>query len=185
MIRLYDRGMRGLFPCVSCRRHVADEVCPFCGAAQPARAPHAPFAGALTRAAIFGAALAAPGCWTGAAPASTPPEVASSAPGAIEGVLTSSESGDPVANQRITLRSTGAPDRHATTDRDGRYRFDKVAPGNYVLVFLPPQTRGPSNMTTVQLGAGETQRVNWAALYRDPSNIPMPYGAPPARRRRV
>jgi hypothetical protein len=179
--------MADLYPCEGCRRHVADQAsCPFCGHSQPVRAPHPPFAGAFTRAAIFGAALAAPACWTGSTATTTTavPDV-STAPGTIEGLLTSSDSGEPLANHRITLRADKVPDRHATTDGAGRYRFAKVPPGNYVLVFLPPRPRGPSNMTTVQLGPGETQRVNWAAMYRDPSNIPMPYGAPPARRRIV
>ncbi|MBX3159507.1 MAG: carboxypeptidase regulatory-like domain-containing protein [Deltaproteobacteria bacterium] len=161
--------MTDLLPCPACRRHVVigagGAPCPFCGVAQPGRAPHAPFAGAFVRIAVFGAAaLGAPACWTNNPPV---PRAHESAPaegdGAIEGVLTSSSTGAPVAHHRVSLQATGQEVRHAVTDDEGRYRFAKLPPGDYVLTFAPPHHR-TANMTTVQVKQGETQRVSWAVL---------------------
>jgi hypothetical protein len=50
-----------LTPCTRCRRHVRDEVCPFCGA-HVVMKPQAIRLGRVSRAVVFGAALTATAC---------------------------------------------------------------------------------------------------------------------------
>lgn len=196
--------------CATCRRHFADEpACPFCGAAAPARVPRALPTARLSRAAAFaGAALA--GCWTSNPPppsapqsvtqttqtaetqtqqqtfADPPPRVANSR---IEGVVTDDATGIPRVNVIVSLarRQQQGAQGPATvrTDVNGRYVFEKLEAGDYVVTFRQPHPRAVPTQVTVKLGTDDTQTANATVAGFIPSNIPTPYGAPPARTRVV
>jgi 5-hydroxyisourate hydrolase-like protein (transthyretin family) len=205
---------RFLQPCPSCNRHVADEAaCPFCGAALPASAsPPATLPGRFSRAAVFAGATLA-GCWTGGdEPRTTPIEhhdhdaskqtdkhdkhdkreaevTGEHRPSRIEGTLTDTVSGQPAASIEIHLVNTATrAERTAFTTSDGRYTFDNVEPGSYTLTWgtnNPRQNRSVMH-TTVTEGARITLNLTIAfPRQNNNSNIPMPYGAPPARYRIV
>jgi len=184
-----------LTPCPACARHVREQTCPFCGADVPPPALRPRFVGPVTRAAIFSVAVA--GCWTGptAEPATTtttethteteaPPAVT----GAIDGTVTDSATGQPVAGASVRLDNKLV----TTTDYNGHYKFAGVAAGSHTIAV---STNGNRNHGG---GAYATAQIEVrAALARadiqlalpvptfDPNNIPKPYGAPPARRRLV
>jgi len=183
-------------PCPACSRHVRDATCPFCGAAVPAAA-RSVFAGPVTRAAVF-SALA--GCWTGSTPAEqqttvvdhhheeqTKPQPPAS--GTIEGTVIDSNSGVPVAYAQVTLVEKN---QVAQTDAQGHYKLEGVAPGTYTLRVTAaannPHQGGAVAQANVTLGdTGARADVQIAMpIYRyNPNQAPMPYGAPPARRRIV
>ena len=184
-------------PCPACSRHVRETTCPFCGAAVAAAAPRSVFAGAVTRAAVF-SALA--GCWTGNAPAEqtttvehktetheqTKPPAAS---GTIEGTVTDSSSGGPVSYAQVTLVETNAV---AQTDAQGNYKFEGVAPGKYTIRVQArannPRMGGAFAQASVVLGdtgARADVQVAMPVYHYNPNQAPMPYGAPPARKRVV
>ena len=187
-------------PCPACSRHVRDATCPFCGAAVPAAA-RSVFAGPATRAAVF-SALA--GCWTGNTPAeqtttvehktetheqqkSPPPPAAA---GTIEGTVTDSNSGAPLSYAQVTLVEAN---RVAQTDAQGHYTFDGVAPGTYTIRVLArsgnPRAGGAYAQASVVIGdtggARADVQVAVPVYHYNPHQAPMPYGAPPARRRIV
>lgn len=192
--------------CSSCRRHFAKEpVCPFCGAAAPTHVPREPSTARLSRAAAFaGAALA--GCWSNSpepqSPTQTthteetqttqqkfaepPPVVATSR---IEGVVTDGATGTPRANSivRLVRRAPGESPATmvASTDANGRYVFEKLAAGDYIVTFQLQTPRAAPIQVLVKLGIGDTQTANGTVAGFVPSNIPTPYGAPPARTRIV
>lgn len=185
-------------PCPACSRHVRDTTCPFCGAAVATAAPRSVFAGAVTRAALF-SALA--GCWTGNPPAEqtttvehktetheqTKPE--RPATGTIEGTVTDSNSGAPVSYAQVTIVETNAV---AQTDAQGNYKFVGVASGNYTIRV---QARGnnprqggafaQANVVLGDTGARADVSVAMPVYHYNPNQTPMPYGAPPARKRVV
>ena len=197
--------MSTLTPCPACARHVREQTCPFCGADVPAPAARPRFVGPVTRAAIFsvatGAALA--GCWTGPAaePATTtttptdttttetkPHDTQPAITGAIDGTVTDSASGQPVAGASVRLDNKLV----TTTDYNGHYKFAGVAAGSHTITVSTSGNRSHGG------GAYATAQIEVrAALARadiqlalpvptfDPNNIPKPYGAPPARRRFV
>ncbi len=194
--------------CSQCRRHFADEpACPFCGAAAPPRSPREFSTARLSRAAAFaGAALT--GCWANNPPphaptspvhesreqthteqqtfAEPPPPVAKSR---IEGVVTDSVTGAPRANVVVQLGSQNPPAPQSTatvsTDASGRYMFDNLEPGDYVVTFRQRNPRRAPQQVMVKLGSNDTQTANGTYTDYTPSNIPLPYGAPPARQRIV
>jgi hypothetical protein len=175
---------------------VRDTTCPFCGAAV-ASAARSVFVGPVTRAAIF-SALA--GCWTGSTPAEQTTTVdhhvepAKSKPattaGTIEGTVTDSNGGGaPIAYAQVTLVEAN---RVAQTDAQGHYKFDGVAPGKYTVRVQAasgnPRMGGGYAQASVALGdtgARADIEVAMPVYHYNPNQTPMPYGAPPARKRIV
>lgn len=186
--------MSPLTPCPSCARHVRERSCPFCGADVPSPAARPRFVGPVTRAAVFSAAAGAAvaGCWTGpvAEPATstTTTTETPAVTGGIGGMVTDAQNGQPIAGAQVRLDNKQA----TTTDASGRYAFSGVPAGSHKIEV---STRGNRNRTG---GAYATTTVDVHAAFAradiqldvaqpqfDPSNIPKPYGAPPARRRFV
>ena len=188
-------------PCPACSLHVRDATCPFCGAAVPAAA-RSVFAGPATRAAVF-SALA--GCWTGNTPAEqttnvehktetheqqkSPPPPATA--GTIEGTVMDTTSGGPVAFAQVEL-----VELHRTVDTDGQghYQFTDVTPGTYTVLVYAHGNNNPRGGTTVaqytatvtaDQGARVDAQVAVPVYHYNPHQAPMPYGAPPARKRVV
>jgi len=206
--------MLDLRPCPSCRRHVVVDAtaCPFCAAAlTPVDPPEVP-SGAFSRAAVFaGLALASPACWTGGTqpatttqttqtattqsdPGNPPPDAAGAPEGKkpdvtsarVEGIVTNSRTGQALVGYPVTIRPTKAAATQATaTDANGHYAFAKLPAGDYQLQFGQPMPRRPPTVVAVTLHVGEVKRHDQAIFIPEPSNIPMPYGAPPARERIV
>ena len=204
--------------CSQCRRHFAAEpACPFCGAVAPPPPTRAIVGGQLSRAAVF-ASLA--GCYTSnpppqygpppppppveeqqttqqqqqfatppgdPPPADPPPATGTSR---IRGLITNSQSGQPMAHVLVQMQSTSAPARvparNAQTDANGRYELVDLPAGTYVLKFGygHPRRGGPPQQT-VQLGDGEVKIVDFQIYTPPQTNLPTPYGAPPVRRRVV
>ncbi|MEO8704215.1 MAG: carboxypeptidase-like regulatory domain-containing protein [Kofleriaceae bacterium] len=189
-----------LHPCPSCRRHVAEieRVCPFCGAAVGAIAsPTSP--SKLTRAAIFAStALAAPACWSSkAAPTDTTHEHGSADrtqvtpvpdPDAGLGtIVVTVVDGNhaPVPGRQVRL--VGAEIPEIATDARGVATFPNVPPGSYQVESHDGHPRHSPTVITVAVKAGEVAASTltvYIAPY-NPNQTPMPYGAPPSRRRVV
>jgi len=201
--------MLDLHPCPSCHRHVVVDAtaCPFCAAAlEPAEPPEVPI-GAFSRAAVFaGLALASPACWTGGnQPATTSTQTTQTStqtgtdPGApegnkpdvttarVEGVVTNSRTGQALVSYAVIIRPAkpGGPQARTATDANGHYAFAKLPAGDYQLQFGDPMPRRPPTVVAVTLHVGELKRHDQAVFIPEPSNVPMPYGAPPARERIV
>lgn len=94
----------------------------------------------------------------------------------------------PLPGVTVTLQSATRVARITTTDRAGRYAFDKVIADDYELK-VDPDTNGGYGMVqavivTLKARQAKTQDVLVVPVpIRAP--IPMPYGAPPARHRTV
>ncbi len=188
-------------PCPACSRHVRDATCPFCGAAVPAPV-RTVIAGPVTRAAVF-SALA--GCWTGP----TAPDVkhaddtqhtqqpqgsAAATTGTIEGVATDAMTGEPVALATVRVANTTIESK---TDEQGHYALTGLAPGTYTVLIYGgdrnPRLRGALGQVTVQLGSTgargdvsiDVPQMRHQGGGIGPNGTPMPYGAPPARKRVV
>ncbi len=86
--------------------------------------------------------------WAGRA---TVPDEAVAQQGAIAGVVTDEATGDPLEAARVIL--TG-PNRIETTNREGRFVFRNVAPGNYQVRVLRLGYRPRADSASV--AAGET-----------------------------
>jgi hypothetical protein len=201
--------------CSHCRRHFAAEpACPFCGAASAAPPPtRVTVGGRLSRAAAF-AALAGcytsnPPPQYGPPPPPPPPpheqqqqqqqqvtedqqkfaKPPDAGTSAIQGTLKNSQSAAPLANWPVQLQSPSQPSmqpRNTQTDANGHYAFVDLPAGDYVLVFgydNHPRRRAPRQNVT--LGDHDAKTVDQQIFIPPPSNIPMPYGAPPARGRVV
>ena len=202
--------MVDLRACPSCRRHVVigTKACPFCATTLPvASAPEVPI-GTFSRAAVFaGLALTGPACWTGNQPAAqttttttstttTPPDPGDpSTPtgnkpdvttARIEGTVTNARTGQALVRYPIDVTPRGGQPRTALTDANGHYRIDKLPAGDYQLAFGgKPMPRRSPVIVNVSLHVGELKRLDQAIYIPEPSNIPMPYGAPPVRDRMV
>ena len=195
-----------LTPCEQCQRHVAADAaaCPFCAAPRtPEVAPAMGHAvGRFSRAAVF-AGLA--GCYVNNPPPQQQPppppdqqqqqqqqqqQFAQPVGAAtIRGTLTRTD-GVPGANVRVML-STGQSRAITTvTDAQGRYSFANVPAGTYTVSFdvaYNPRV-GPQPRREVTVAEGAVQQVDMSFAPAPPpdySNVPKPYGAPPARRRVV
>jgi hypothetical protein len=183
-------------PCPGCNRHVRDTTCPFCGAAVPTAAPRPAFVGRITRAAVFSAVA---GCWTGP----TAPDVkqpddtqhaqgsAAATTGTIEGVATDAMTGEPVAEATVRVANTTI---EAKTDEQGHYLLTGLPPGTYTVVIYGgdrnPRLRGAMGQVTVATGSRGDVSIDVPQMRHPgggigPNGTPMPYGAPPARRRIV
>lgn len=194
--------------CGECRRHVvANEIaCPFCGAAIERGTPTRARLGKVTRAAVF-ASLSA--CWS-SSPAPTTPTgggtvsnrgagsgsqtdditIPTPQPGmaSIGGICLDSATGQPLAGVNVEIiPGVGADKRGTKSDSRGRYAVDNLPPGDWNVRFWGPRDAQrmapPSQFVTLE--AGDTRRIDGNVDNRDWSNVPMPYGAPPARRRVV
>jgi hypothetical protein len=103
-------------------------------------------------------------------------------------------SGGPAAGVTVMLAGPDNLRREAATDDQGEYVFAGLLAGEYVLTFRGysnhPRMAPPIQRSVVRLGdANPTVRLDIAMTVRayrhNPNNVPMPYGAPPARRRVV
>jgi len=160
--------------------------------------------GRFSRAAVFAGATLA-GCWTGkgdapVAPvehrdtpidpqhADVPKDPASGhTPGTIEGIVTNQATGLPIAGTTIELQSHATnKSRTAVTDGNGHYAFLDVEPGDYDLIGMRSNNpRRAPQQTALTVGEGAQVHRDLVVFVPQASNIPMPYGAPPARRRVV
>lgn len=184
-------------PCPACSRHVREATCPFCGAAV-APATRGVFAGPITRAAVF-SALA--GCWTGSAPAeqTTPVEHKTETheqkkppptpAGTVEGTVLDTNTGQPVAYARVVVGGTNVG---TETDAQGHYQLTGLTPGEYTLTISArsnnPRAGGATtqvHVTVGEQGARADAELAVPQFRYNPTNTPMPYGAPPARKRVV
>jgi protocatechuate 3,4-dioxygenase beta subunit len=90
-------------------------------------------------------------------------------PGRIAGRVTAEGTNAPVASARVILMSQGrsgpfGPPPQATTDRDGRFAFDRVAPGDYRIEvqkagYAPLSDPFAHNAQTVHVVAGQAADV--------------------------
>lgn len=182
----------GFEPCVGCRRHVkaGTSGCPFCGATV-CTTSKARLLGRVSRAAVFASATSA--CWTGNGPATDTTTVsnkveASATSGIITGRVVDATNNRKMAGVVVEIYPvTGGDPKRVTTDSSGRYRVADLPAGDYQVIFRGPQQnpRMAPYPNNVKVAAGQTVTLDNAYQPYDPSNIPMPYGAPPARRRVV
>jgi hypothetical protein len=197
-----------LHPCARCRRHVevTAEACPFCDAALVPAQPVVRFVGGrLSRAAVFASAtlVSTSGCWTSSSTTTSSPATQTTAvenqppsnetaAGAITGHVYNSQTHESIASVGVTLIS---PDRKrvtARTDSQGTFVFSGLAPGDYTLEWIQEPTnrrRDPDEARTMRqtvlVGAGQTAVADITLYFPIPSNVKMPYGAPPRRGRVV
>lgn len=193
-------------PCTSCRRHVAidEPACPFCGVAITPAPPRPIIAVArLTRSAVFAGASLASGCFVDRAPPpATPPQEQAPPPargdhdharsgasiGTIHGVVSNVATGQPVG--QIWIQITPDPyhaedharNKDAITDDRGSYAIE-LPPGNYRLSVRNAHPRQPPPDRLITLRSGESLSVDFTITIAPPAAMPMPYGAPPRRRR--
>jgi hypothetical protein len=193
----------------------ADDRCPFCGAAITAvPVARSMFEGRLSRAAVFASAvLIAPGCLVQSNPPpnyqqqlpppppapppddpqghhtefSQPPPDQDPRPaptGRVHGRVLDTN-GTPQVRTLVELVA-GAQRFQAITGEDGRYSIVGVPAGQYTIVV------GGTRNRVIETAAGEDRIVDVGISAPperirpyDRSNIPKPYGAPPARKRVV
>lgn len=185
-----------LSPCPQCRRHVevAESTCPFCAAPLTESSRPVTLYGRWSRAAVF-AGLA--GCYTSNPP---PPQNPPPPPpdqqqtfaqpptssGVITGVVTNGNV--PASGMRIFVEGGNLQQPiMTTTDPNGRYQVGNLAPGSYRVTFGQsnhPRQRPPQRTVNVADGSVQVDMAIATPPY-DQSNVPKPYGAPPARRRIV
>jgi hypothetical protein len=150
-----------LRPCPSCRRHVREDQCPFCGASLPPAVRLPAVAGRFSRAAVFAGATLA-GCSSSPAPqhAAPPPPpddhaavIVDAAPPADAAVQTFAApppdaaapavgtsiirgtirytNAQPYAHRAVTLVGVGGSMRGVRTDAKGRYEIRDIPAGTY------------------------------------------------------
>lgn len=179
-------------PCGECRRHVrvGASACPFCGAAGRSVPAKTRMLGRISRAAVFASATSA--CWTGSTPPAQTTTVsnkveAPATAGIISGRVVDASTKQAMAGVVVEVYPVkGGDARTVTTDANGRYQLT-LEPGDYQVIFRGPQQnpRMAPYPNNVKIEAGQTLTLDNSYEPFDPSNIPMPYGAPPARRRVV
>ena len=172
-----------LVPCVHCRRHVgvSETTCPFCARTVSPQRPQFAFAGRLTRAAIFSAAVV--GC---------------------DSKSTSKPAPAPEQHEHGSAAGSGSDDLEKMLDSDGHVvdhpaAVDAAVPDG-AAVAEAADAGGPSDagvLTTsmIKQRAKELERLRMQKdrkrqedLERNNIRIQVnnkPYGAPPARRRVV
>jgi hypothetical protein len=75
-----------------------------------------------------------------------------------------------------------ARNKDAYTDSRGTYAIE-LPPGNYRLSVRNANPRQPPADALLTLHAGESLTADFRITVAPPAPIPMPYGAPPSRRR--
>ena len=160
-------------------------------------------------------ALAAPACWTGkTAPTETTPvdnkhEERGSGNGSSSGsdthvtevpdpnagrgtivitVVDGNSGNTPVPGRWVRLVGGQSPaNQQVTTDARGIATFANVPPGSYKIEAHDGHPRHSPTVINVTVKAGETAQSTMAVYVQqyNPNQIPMPYGAPPVRRRVV
>jgi len=112
--------------------------------------------------------------------------------GRIEGTLTETSTNQPQDGQQVALVNNATHARLVvTTDPAGHYMFDNVEPGDYTLVWDETgNPRRPSRRVSAHVADGAQVKLDITITWQPQqqqhhNNIPMPYGAPPARRRVV
>jgi len=187
-----------LHPCNVCRRHVANNAtcCPFCSAPldRPPRRSISGLAGSAARAAVFASLAASCGGRTEAVehaklddrPGVTAPvanEVVPQMTSSIRGTVTNKLTGEPLQYVYIELRNRQTRIASTKTSASGEYHFDDVAAGQYALVF--DDNNAPPTERAVVVHRDRPAQLDIALPRYARTNQPMPYGAPPARRRVV
>lgn len=163
-----------LMPCASCSRHISirDEVCRFC------------------RAAVISAGVLLGGCDAGVKP-QHPEQAQKRTDARLRGVI-KDRAGTPLAAATVHLyKPGGAPVQGGTTttDAEGRYELDQIAPGTYELAvdYYKPGSYGDemrgNHVESLALVA-EDKRLDLTVDVRR-LHVAPPYGAPPARRRSI
>ena len=181
-----------LTSCGHCRRHVwtGEATCPFCGAAVASTLPRSFLSGRFSRAAVF-AGLAS--CSGPSTPVNQPERTSqhddrydktpAAGTGTVRGRVRD-DAGHPVASFKLSLG-----DDLASTDADGYFTFENVAPGEHFLsyrVSRNPRHSSASRPTLVKAGAVSRVDIQLPPpALATPGSPKMPYGAPPARRRIV
>ena len=202
-----------LVPCGGCRRHVeaSERACPFCGEKIESDPISRGLLGRVSRAAIFGVGATTAACWTSSSPATNTTggggsqtvsnqsgggqqadrfEVPAPQPGmaSIAGTCVNAANGQPLARVHVEIiPGIGAGRKDTTTDSQGRYAVTDVPPGEWDVRFWPPNDPGRMAPAAqhLTLKAGDAKRIDGTVQIVDWSNVPMPYGAPPQRRRVV
>lgn len=109
--------------------------------------------------------------------------------GRVEGKVTDSTSHAALSGFVVQLVSTDQPptitQRSLATDQSGHYAFVDLPPGHYVVKFGYMHPRRGQPQQIVVVGPDEVKTADMQIYTPPPSNIPMPYGAPPSRRRLV
>jgi hypothetical protein len=174
-----------LVVCSGCRRHVdaGEERCPFCDAAVTARPQRASVRGRLSRAAVFSAALVA--CESKQAPPKPAPPPPQQQQGSDD--LEKMLDGDQHVADRVAPTPPPAPNDAALADA-GAIDSSTIDAGVTV-------DAGMDRAKILEHKRRERIRREQHDRERrderppppplDHMNVPKPYGAPPARRRRV
>jgi hypothetical protein len=189
-----------LRPCPGCRRHVAigELACPFCAHALPAGAPPPPrrVLGRVSRAAVFGAALAA--CDQPPAPSTPPSTPPAPAPGSAADLAELEQllDGDPAGRSRPSATPVdagsvdaavlllAAPDDAAMPDAapSDAERKRLAAEHERRRELSKRAHEAARRMREEELRRQKEEEVRKQVEMR---HMPKPYGAPPARRRVV
>lgn len=97
--------------------------------------------------------------------------------GKLAGMARDRDSGDPVAHADLHLRAEGSLAPHAlTTDKNGGYAFDHLAPGRY---SLEAEFAGqPIDVEHIDVRAGETTLVDVVFTLGQPDRLYVEFGDP-------
>jgi hypothetical protein len=175
-----------LIACERCKRHfsIREEACPFCK-----------HGGTLARvsAVALSAGVLLGGCDAGGKKADHSSAVDQKPYATVHGVVKDRE-GKTLQDALIII---GSPDRgtgrsyekRVKTDASGRFAFDFLEPGGCSIYVQYNQYTGGMNLNGAEnrdlvLKAGDDLSLDFALEVRDMGTA-MPYGAPPARGRRV
>jgi hypothetical protein len=145
---------------------------------------------------VFAGATLAGACWTSSAPRTTPVEQdrrvvetkeSAIAAGSIRGFVRDGATGAPLAGIAVMLHGDDGRAMRGISDENGEYVFAGLPPGTYTITYQPNHPRHAPTNVTVTLTGDTGQRADLSIFVPAPQqhNIPMPYGAPPARRRIV
>lgn len=109
--------------------------------------------------------------------------------GSIDGIVVDALSNSPHPHAVVWLQVPGGTQLQARADATGRFHFDKLAPGNYVIWTNQPggnpRMQPPRQTVTVTAGQSANATISVHPYVPDRGPCCKPYGAPPARRRVV